>query len=297
MQITVGMSGVLSACTCSDIRVSICKSCTTALVSACTLHGHPSFNSLHQCACLWGACPPDVTHTAMPVPGVAMAMRQPTARGAHASNYKTWAQCIRDGKSIIMEGLHLDPGLYLYEFGRYGQAHLLEGAGNPRASPREAEAPRHDPGPESTASAAAREGAARWRPVEARACAAAAAEGGLAGVGRGRSGGSSRPPAHAGGSSLDAKLAAERGVARAAAPFQVQAALRSDGMSRAPGERTGVGVTAGVSAGAKQSVAEQRSGNGAHAQSEASVLQCALVTCPECTTVYSEAGSVWHQAR
>ncbi|KAK9831529.1 hypothetical protein WJX81_006265 [Elliptochloris bilobata] len=35
-------------------------------------------------------------------------------------------KCIRDGKSIIMEGLHLDPGLYLHEFGRYGQAHLLE---------------------------------------------------------------------------------------------------------------------------------------------------------------------------
>lgn len=31
---------------------------------------------------------------------------------------------IRDGKSIIIEGLHLDPGLYLYEFGRYGIRHL-----------------------------------------------------------------------------------------------------------------------------------------------------------------------------
>ena len=35
-------------------------------------------------------------------------------------------QCILDGKSIIMEGMHLDPGLYLYEFARYSQAHLSE---------------------------------------------------------------------------------------------------------------------------------------------------------------------------
>ena len=34
------------------------------------------------------------------------------------------AQCLTDGKSIIMEGMHLDPGLYLYEFARYSQAHL-----------------------------------------------------------------------------------------------------------------------------------------------------------------------------
>lgn len=34
------------------------------------------------------------------------------------------AQTIRDGKSIIIEGLHLDPGLYLYEFGKYGIRHL-----------------------------------------------------------------------------------------------------------------------------------------------------------------------------
>lgn len=26
-----------------------------------------------------------------------------------------------DGKSIVMEGMHLDPGLYLYEFGRHSQ--------------------------------------------------------------------------------------------------------------------------------------------------------------------------------
>ena len=35
-------------------------------------------------------------------------------------------QCLTDGKSIIMEGMHLDPGLYLYEFARYSQAHLTE---------------------------------------------------------------------------------------------------------------------------------------------------------------------------
>ena len=35
-------------------------------------------------------------------------------------------QCLLDGKSIIMEGMHLDPGLYLYEFARYSQAHLSE---------------------------------------------------------------------------------------------------------------------------------------------------------------------------
>jgi hypothetical protein len=29
-------------------------------------------------------------------------------------------QCIQDGKSIILEGLHLDPGLYLHEFGQGG---------------------------------------------------------------------------------------------------------------------------------------------------------------------------------
>jgi hypothetical protein len=35
-------------------------------------------------------------------------------------------QCIADGKSIIIEGMHLDPGLYLYEFGHHGQAHLRD---------------------------------------------------------------------------------------------------------------------------------------------------------------------------
>ena len=34
-------------------------------------------------------------------------------------------QCMSDGKSIVMEGVHLDPGLYLYEFGRHSPAHAL----------------------------------------------------------------------------------------------------------------------------------------------------------------------------
>lgn len=33
-------------------------------------------------------------------------------------------QTVKDGKSIIIEGFHLDPGLYLYEFGKYGVGHL-----------------------------------------------------------------------------------------------------------------------------------------------------------------------------
>lgn len=33
-------------------------------------------------------------------------------------------QTVRDGKSIIIEGLHLDPGLYLHEFGKDGIRHL-----------------------------------------------------------------------------------------------------------------------------------------------------------------------------
>ncbi|BDA48634.1 probable 2-phosphoglycerate kinase at N-terminal half [Coccomyxa sp. Obi] len=37
-------------------------------------------------------------------------------------------KCIGDGKSIIMEGMHLDPSLYLYEFARFGQAHLKNAA-------------------------------------------------------------------------------------------------------------------------------------------------------------------------
>ena len=38
-------------------------------------------------------------------------------------------QAAKDGKSIIMEGSHLDPGLFLYEFGKYGTGHLIkEGA-------------------------------------------------------------------------------------------------------------------------------------------------------------------------
>ena len=31
---------------------------------------------------------------------------------------------MRDGKAFIIEGLHLDPGLYLYEFGRHGTSQL-----------------------------------------------------------------------------------------------------------------------------------------------------------------------------
>lgn len=34
------------------------------------------------------------------------------------------AKTVKDGKSIIIEGFHLDPGLYLYEFGKYGVGHL-----------------------------------------------------------------------------------------------------------------------------------------------------------------------------
>lgn len=185
------------------------------------------------------------------------------------------AQCIRDGKSIIMEGLHLDPGLYLYEFGRYGQAHLLEAAAPPRAPLRQAETPCQTADPECTTSAAARAGAVKWRPPEACACAAPAAEGGLAGVGRGGSRGSSRPPAHAGGSSATAGLVAERGDAPRAAPMR--AALGSDGMRTAPAEGTGERVEAGVSASAEPIGAEQRSGTGARAPHEASALQCAPV--------------------
>jgi len=33
-------------------------------------------------------------------------------------------QCVRDGKSFVIEGLHLDPGLYLHEFGRHGLSRL-----------------------------------------------------------------------------------------------------------------------------------------------------------------------------
>ena len=33
-------------------------------------------------------------------------------------------QTVKDGKSILIEGFHLDPGLYLYEFGKYGVGHL-----------------------------------------------------------------------------------------------------------------------------------------------------------------------------
>lgn len=33
---------------------------------------------------------------------------------------------MRDGKSMIVEGSHLDPGLFLYEFGRYGVHHMQQ---------------------------------------------------------------------------------------------------------------------------------------------------------------------------
>ena len=42
----------------------------------------------------------------------------------HYKQVVPFVQTIRDGKSIIIEGLHLDPGLYLYEFGKYGIGHL-----------------------------------------------------------------------------------------------------------------------------------------------------------------------------
>lgn len=35
-------------------------------------------------------------------------------------------KCMRDGKSMIVEGSHLDPGLFLYEFGRYGVHHMQQ---------------------------------------------------------------------------------------------------------------------------------------------------------------------------
>ena len=195
-----------------------------------------------------------------------------------------------------MEGLHLDPGLYLYEFGRYGQAHLLEGAAPPRAPPREAETPCQNPDPECTTSAAARAGAAKRRPPEARACAAAAAEGGLAGVGRGGSWGSSRPPAHAGGSAANAGPVAERGGAPRAALVRV--VPDSNGMRTAPAEGTGARVEAGVSASAEPADAEQRSDNGAHAPTAASALQCAPIMRAQgfCYASPDQAG-VWCRTR
>jgi hypothetical protein len=45
----------------------------------------------------------------------------------HQSTPFEWLQTIRDGKSVIIEGMHIDPGLYLYEFGRYGLHHLQGG--------------------------------------------------------------------------------------------------------------------------------------------------------------------------
>lgn len=56
-------------------------------------------------------------------------MSLPILQGNHAFGENPRAddaslQTIRDGKSIIIEGLHLDPGLYLHEFGKYGISHL-----------------------------------------------------------------------------------------------------------------------------------------------------------------------------
>ena len=51
-------------------------------------------------------------------------------------------QTIRDGKSIIIEGLHLDPGLYLYEFGKYGIRHLH--TRNDSLLPSQASTAQHD---------------------------------------------------------------------------------------------------------------------------------------------------------
>ena len=33
-------------------------------------------------------------------------------------------QAVKDGKSVIIEGMHNDPGLYLYEFAHCGLQHL-----------------------------------------------------------------------------------------------------------------------------------------------------------------------------
>lgn len=71
-------------------------------------------------------------------------------------------QCLTDGKSIIMEGMHLDPGLYLYEFARYSQAHLTAKLSE-RKSLRS-----HEPGPASSEHGmAARSNPSRAAGVEA----------------------------------------------------------------------------------------------------------------------------------
>lgn len=38
--------------------------------------------------------------------------------------HPTSMQAVKDGKSIIIEGMHIDPGLYLYEFAHCGLQHL-----------------------------------------------------------------------------------------------------------------------------------------------------------------------------
>jgi len=44
--------------------------------------------------------------------------------GSRFDGHHIHAQCVRDGKSFVIEGLHLDPGLYLHEFGRHGLSRL-----------------------------------------------------------------------------------------------------------------------------------------------------------------------------
>lgn len=67
-----------------------------------------------------------------PMPQTPLWLRQGLSSGELISNYQEESRimrraldgdlvkCIGDGKSIIIEGLHLDPGLYLSEFGRGG---------------------------------------------------------------------------------------------------------------------------------------------------------------------------------
>ena len=45
-------------------------------------------------------------------------------------------QAVRDGKSVIIEGMHNDPGLYLYEFAHCGLQHLENSHAYKAQSPR-----------------------------------------------------------------------------------------------------------------------------------------------------------------
>lgn len=70
-------------------------------------------------------------------------------------------QCIRDGKSIIIEGLHIDPGLFLLEFGdSRGVSPTSSGggldlaSGDPRSSSSEVPVPVVEPVPISAGAAA-----------------------------------------------------------------------------------------------------------------------------------------------